>query len=186
VFTNVVVLIRLGTAKVVVFDPLRCRALCIMHVSMAEAVSPGYGAAILATELMSKNTFALLHLDRAVPLHTPYRLLVSLLVSRRPPWVPLQVRSLIQSSDPDPSMYGALPPGAWWEVANGAALNVQPYADKAGDAAVAAARQGDLELRTVHFAYPMRRELPGRWWALRSAHCTPLVPGQGPTSIEVS
>ncbi|KXZ54890.1 hypothetical protein GPECTOR_4g962 [Gonium pectorale] len=68
-----------------------------------------------------------------------------------------QVRDMIQSSDPDPSMYGALPPGAWWEVANGELPAVQPYGPAAGDAAVAAARRGrGLELRDVHFAYPAR------------------------------
>lgn len=68
----------------------------------------------------------------------------------------------MQTSDPDPSMYGALPPGAWWEVANGADPVIQPYADKAGDAAVTAARQGDLEIRHVNFAYPVRAEVPGK------------------------
>jgi ATP-binding cassette subfamily B (MDR/TAP) protein 8 len=43
---------------------------------------------------------------------------------------------MLVDSDPDPSMYGALPPGAWWEVANGQQVKWQPYADMAGDAAV--------------------------------------------------
>ncbi|GBF88247.1 ABC transporter B family protein [Raphidocelis subcapitata] len=71
-----------------------------------------------------------------------------------------RVRALIQTSDPDPSMYGALPPGAWWEVANGAEPVVEPYADKAGDAAVVSAKGGDLELRGVSFSYPLRADLP--------------------------
>ena len=37
----------------------------------------------------------------------------------------------------------------------------EPYADKAGEAAVAAAKAGDLELRHVDFAYPVRAEMPG-------------------------
>jgi hypothetical protein len=49
-----------------------------------------------------------------------------------PPPPPPQVRSLVQTSDPDPSMYGALPPGAWWEVANGAQPVVEPYAGVCG------------------------------------------------------
>eukprot|EP00877_Chromochloris_zofingiensis_P003375 jgi/Chrzof1/13038/Cz07g17170.t1 len=53
-----------------------------------------------------------------------------------------RVRSLMQTSDPDPSMYGALPPGAWWEVANGADPVIQPYADKAGAGAGAAGAAG--------------------------------------------
>ncbi|GLC41551.1 hypothetical protein PLESTB_000702900 [Pleodorina starrii] len=70
-----------------------------------------------------------------------------------------RVRDMIQNSDPDPSMYGALPPGAWWEVANGELPAVQPYGPAAGDAAVEAARRGrGLELRNVHFAYPARPE----------------------------
>jgi hypothetical protein len=75
-----------------------------------------------------------------------------------------QVRDMLQNSDPDPSMYGALPPGAWWEVANGAEPVMEPYADKAGDAAIRAARWGDLELRDVCFAYPVRKEVAGGWW----------------------
>ena len=62
-------------------------------------------------------------------------------------------------SEPDPSMYGALPPGAWWEVANGAQHVSQPYAAEAGDKAVKAARSGSLELRDVYFAYPVRPEV---------------------------
>jgi len=58
-------------------------------------------------------------------------------------------------------MFGALPPGAWWEVANGAEPVFEPYADKAGDAAVQAARTGDLELSHVSFAYPVRKEMAG-------------------------
>jgi len=72
-----------------------------------------------------------------------------------------RIRSILVASEPDPSMYGALPPGAWWEVANnGAAPVAQPYADRAGDAAVEAARSGRLELRDVHFSYPVRPEVP--------------------------
>ncbi|KAF5827722.1 P-loop containing nucleoside triphosphate hydrolase protein [Dunaliella salina] len=47
-----------------------------------------------------------------------------------------RIRGMLVDSDPDPSMYGALPPGAWWEVANGQQVVRQPYADMAGDAAV--------------------------------------------------
>jgi ATP-binding cassette subfamily B (MDR/TAP) protein 8 len=77
-----------------------------------------------------------------------------------PPHHP-QVRSLVQGADPDPSMYGALPPGAWWEVANGAEPVVEAYADRAGDAAIVAARSGDLELADVSFAYPLRKDFAG-------------------------
>lgn len=70
-----------------------------------------------------------------------------------------RVRGMLQSADPDPSMYGALPPGAWWEVANGAEPVYEPYGQEAGDAAVAAALDGDIELQGVHFAYPARKEL---------------------------
>ena len=49
---------------------------------------------------------------------------------------------MMAESEPDPSMYGALPPGAWWEVANGSKPVIQPYGDDAGDAAVQVADQG--------------------------------------------
>ena len=68
---------------------------------------------------------------------------------------------MLQSADPDPSMYGALPPGAWWEVANGAEPVYEPYGQEAGDAAVAAALDGDIELQGVNFAYPARKEMSG-------------------------
>ncbi len=62
-------------------------------------------------------------------------------------------------SEPDPSMHGALPPGAWWEVANGRSPLVEAYAAEAGDKAIQAARHGNLELRDVYFAYPVRPEV---------------------------
>jgi hypothetical protein len=67
-------------------------------------------------------------------------------------------------------MYGALPPGAWWEVANGAEPVIEPYGQEAGDAAVEAAQDGDIELLDVNFAYPARKELSGKelvLWALQ-------------------
>lgn len=71
-----------------------------------------------------------------------------------------RVRAIIQASDPDPSMFGALPPGAWWEVANGGKQDLQPYGQAAGERALEAARRGDLELRGVHFSYPVRQDVP--------------------------
>ncbi|KAG2498202.1 hypothetical protein HYH03_003955 [Edaphochlamys debaryana] len=72
-----------------------------------------------------------------------------------------RVRELIQHSDPDPSMYGALPPGAWWEVANGELPAMQPYGPAAGDRAIEACKRGrGLELRNVYFAYPARPDAP--------------------------
>ena len=40
-------------------------------------------------------------------------------------------------------------------------FQVQPYGPNAGDAALAAARKGPLELREVHFSYPLRQNAPG-------------------------
>lgn len=40
-------------------------------------------------------------------------------------------------------------------------VQVQPYGPNAGDAALAAARKGPLELREVHFSYPLRQNAPG-------------------------
>jgi ABC-type multidrug transport system fused ATPase/permease subunit len=60
-------------------------------------------------------------------------------------------------------MAAALPPGAWWEAANrgGAAGPPEPYGPHAGDAAVAAARRGNLDIRGLSFAYPLRPNVPG-------------------------
>lgn len=74
-----------------------------------------------------------------------------------------QVRQMVEDSEPDPNMYGALPPGAWWEIANG----VRPPPPRcsqqqqdSSDLAVQAARSGAyLELRDVSFAYPVRSEV---------------------------
>ncbi|KAL3154551.1 hypothetical protein ABBQ32_014008 [Trebouxia sp. C0010 RCD-2024] len=80
-----------------------------------------------------------------------------------------RVQELLLQSQPDPSMAGALPPGAWWEAkppsssANGSQPQppeVQPYGPNAGDAALIAARKGPLELREVHFSYPLRQNAP--------------------------
>ena len=79
-----------------------------------------------------------------------------------------RIQDLLSEAQPDPSMAGALPPGAWWRAGgtgastvdavstNGSTPGVQPYRPDAGDAAVLAARRSALELREVHFAYPLR------------------------------
>jgi hypothetical protein len=41
------------------------------------------------------------------------------------------------------------------------AFRFPPPTDKAGDAAVKAAKAGDLELRNVSFSYPLRADMPG-------------------------
>lgn len=76
-----------------------------------------------------------------------------------------RVQELLLQSQPDPSMAGALPPGAWWEPqprsSNGnQSPKVQAYGPHAGDAALVAARKGPLELREVHFSYPLRQDAP--------------------------
>jgi ATP-binding cassette subfamily B (MDR/TAP) protein 8 len=67
----------------------------------------------------------------------------------------------------DPSMAEALPPGAWWEVANEMRGSCEVSLDgEEGGAEAApprptaaeAARAGDLELRHVEFSYPARPE----------------------------
>lgn len=64
-----------------------------------------------------------------------------------------QIRSMLVDSEPDPSMYGALPPGAWWEVANGQQVVRQPYADMAGDAAVEVSLQALIIYTYTLFTY---------------------------------
>ena len=101
---------------------------------------------------------------------------------------------MLSEAQPDPSMAGALPPGAWWRArgtgastvdavsTNGSAPGVQPYGPDAGDAAVLAARRSALELREVHFAYPLRPGSFGESWcgldpALEQLGCA-LMPGR--------
>ena len=74
-----------------------------------------------------------------------------------------RIQSVLLEMPVDPSMSAALPPGAWWDAANSGVKHVitQPYGPAAGDAAVMAARGGALELRNVHFAYPLRPDTPG-------------------------
>jgi len=70
-----------------------------------------------------------------------------------------RVRSMVNASEPDPNLFSALPPGAWWDVANGDVLPPAALltAEDAGDAALEAARRGTpLELRGVTFSYPSR------------------------------
>ena len=57
-------------------------------------------------------------------------------------------------------MAAALPPGAWW-AAHNVLGRAEPYGPHAGDAAIDAARQGDLQLLHVDFSYPLRPEAPG-------------------------
>lgn len=71
-----------------------------------------------------------------------------------------RIRQMLQDSEPDESMSGALPPGAWWEVANGRPMRIEAYGNEAGDSALIAARHGALELRNVSFAYPVRPGVP--------------------------
>lgn len=56
-------------------------------------------------------------------------------------------------------MAGALPPGAWWEYVNTNSpmpIDKQPYGPDAGDAAVQAARGGNLSLQNVRC--PLQRD----------------------------
>jgi len=74
-----------------------------------------------------------------------------------------RIQATLAEAPPDPTMAAALPPGAWWEAANrgGAAGPPEPYGPHAGDAAVAAARRGNLDIRGLSFAYPLRPNVPG-------------------------
>ena len=67
-------------------------------------------------------------------------------------------------------------------MANGAAPANQPYAQAAGDAAVDAARRGDLTLSNVSFSYPARAEarvLSDVSLSLRHGSVTALVGRSG-------
>lgn len=70
-----------------------------------------------------------------------------------------RIQELLAGASPDPSMAGALPPGAWWDYVNtnrAMPVDKQPYGPDAGDAAVQAAYDGNLRLQDVSFAYPLR------------------------------
>lgn len=93
-----------------------------------------------------------------------------------------RVQAVLSDVPPDPSMTAALPPGAWWDVANQlngslpvgeessheigysrAAAGMAAASEGSSSAlgsAVMAARRGDLELRNVTFAYPARPGVP--------------------------
>lgn len=60
----------------------------------------------------------------------------------------------------------------------GTNAQVQPYGPNAGDAALVAARKGPLELREVHFSYPLRQNAPGvrlLQACSLSVHCTGIA-----------
>lgn len=62
----------------------------------------------------------------------------------------------------------------------GTNAQVQPYGPNAGDAALVAARKGPLELREVHFSYPLRQNAPGvklLQACCLSEHCTAAETG---------
>ncbi|KAK9839647.1 hypothetical protein WJX81_003007 [Elliptochloris bilobata] len=95
-----------------------------------------------------------------------------------------RIQATLAEAPPDPTMAAALPPGAWWETANrgGAAGPPEPYGPHAGDAAVAAARRGNLEIRGLCFAYPLRPNVPvlkGLDLTLRKGTVTALVGHSG-------
>ncbi len=71
-----------------------------------------------------------------------------------------RIRGKLAEEEPDPTMAAALPPGVWW-AAHSLPGRAEPYGPHAGDAAVDAARRGDLQLRDVDFSYPLRPEAPG-------------------------
>lgn len=73
-----------------------------------------------------------------------------------------RIREKLAEEEPDPTMAAALPPGVWWAARNGlAAPRAEAYGPHAGNAAVDAARLGDLQLAHVDFSYPLRPEAPG-------------------------
>lgn len=73
-----------------------------------------------------------------------------------------RVRKVVDSCEPDPTMDGALPPGAWWISASRGVKPPAPesYGPNAGEAAILAARQGPLQLIDVAFTYPLRPNMP--------------------------
>ncbi|KAK9792243.1 hypothetical protein WJX73_005289 [Symbiochloris irregularis] len=95
-----------------------------------------------------------------------------------------RIRALLDKSEPDPTMSGALPPGAWWITANQGIKPppAEPYGPNAGLAAVQAAREGPLELDGVSFNYPLRpqmRVLQGINLELKRGTITALVGRSG-------
>lgn len=71
-----------------------------------------------------------------------------------------RIRETLSKEELDPGMAAALPPGAWWR-STGERSCVEPYGPHAGDAAIQAAKRGNLELRHVSFSYPLRPNMAG-------------------------
>jgi hypothetical protein len=85
-----------------------------------------------------------------------------------------RIQELLAGASPDPSMAGALPPGAWWDYVNSNTampVDKQPYGPDAGDAAVQAAHDGNLRLQDVSFAYPLRPNSGGETVIADSSCC---------------
>jgi hypothetical protein len=85
-----------------------------------------------------------------------------------------RIRGKLAEEEPDPSMAAALPPGAWW-AAHNAPGQTEPYGPHAGDAAIDAARRGDLQLVNVDFSYPLRPEAPGRGETISSVESSWII-----------
>eukprot|EP00884_Botryococcus_braunii_P013700 jgi/Botrbrau1/22330/Bobra.0002s0009.2 len=95
-----------------------------------------------------------------------------------------RIQDLLENACPDPSMYGALPPGAWWENLNEGTLapKQEAYGPFAGDSAVWAAQAGALKLCDVYFSYPLRpnfQVLKGLSLTLKKGTVTALVGRSG-------
>eukprot|EP01026_Neomeris_dumetosa_P048613 TRINITY_DN4215_c1_g2_i4.p1 TRINITY_DN4215_c1_g2~~TRINITY_DN4215_c1_g2_i4.p1 ORF type:complete len:532 (-),score=54.58 TRINITY_DN4215_c1_g2_i4:292-1887(-) len=97
-----------------------------------------------------------------------------------------RIRMILQSSQPDPKMAQALPPGAWWDILNGneiQQISQDGYLDgKSGDKILQLAQQGDLVLKDLYFSYPLRPEsqvLKGFNLRLKKGTVTALVGHSG-------
>lgn len=71
-----------------------------------------------------------------------------------------RVQDIFSEIDVDPSMAQALPPGDWWNVANGLVNNSgSPVGGEGELDAVAASQENDLVLEDVCFSYPARPDV---------------------------
>eukprot|EP01025_Chloroclados_australasicus_P043591 TRINITY_DN4675_c1_g1_i1.p1 TRINITY_DN4675_c1_g1~~TRINITY_DN4675_c1_g1_i1.p1 ORF type:complete len:694 (-),score=34.21 TRINITY_DN4675_c1_g1_i1:191-2272(-) len=93
-----------------------------------------------------------------------------------------RIRDVLNAIEPDVNMSIALPPGAWWKIANQIGYSEQARDDGAGLIQESQLKEGDLQLKNVYFTYPLRQDahvLKGISLTLECGKVTALVGHSG-------